>query len=77
MSKIFKCDCCGQLAPRSIRRIIAENPDVNVNEPLNNSRYYAFNLFTEDLCETCLHDVEMSIAKRIRELREEHRNGKK
>ena len=66
--KVWKCDICGKYEPRSIRRLVAENPDVST-KPLNSERYYAFNLFHGDFCDECLYQIERAIAKKIDEMR--------
>ena len=69
MSRVYKCDICGKYEPRSIRRIIAENPCPN-SSPLNKEKYYAFNLFCGDFCDECLYQIERAISMKIYELKE-------
>lgn len=71
MSKVYKCDVCGKVEPRSIRRLVAENPDVNPNMPLNTGKYYAFNLFHDDLCDECLYQLEKKISSFLYEMKKE------
>lgn len=71
MSKVYKCDVCGKVEPRSIRRLVAENPDVNQNMPLNTEKYYAFNLFYDDLCDECLYKLEKKISSFLYEMKKE------
>ena len=73
--QVYKCDICGKVEPRSIRRIVAENPDVN-ESPLNGSRYYGFNLFYGEFCEDCLYKIERAISIKIDELKRENESGK-
>lgn len=70
MSQVYKCDICGKYEPRSVRRILARNPCPN-SSPLNKEEYYAFNLFSGDFCDECLHHIERAIARKIYELKEE------
>ena len=70
MSQVYKCDACGKYEPLSIRRIIAENPCVD-KSPLNNEKYYAFNLFHGDYCDKCVYEIERAIATKIKELKEQ------
>lgn len=72
MSRIYKCDVCGKVDPRSIRNLIAYNPDVS-DKPLNNERYYGFNLFHDDICDECLHKLERGIAKMLIDMREKEK----
>ena len=75
MSKVYKCDICGKVEPRSIRYLCAGNPDVS-DKPLNNKRHYAFNLFHDDLCDECLYKLERKIAIFLNVMKNEARNGK-
>lgn len=69
MSKVYKCDICGKYEPRSIRRILAKNPDVQPNSVLNKAEYYAFNLFYGDFCDDCLYEIERAISHKIFEMK--------
>lgn len=69
--KVWKCDICGKVEPRSIRRIVAFNPDVN-DSPLNSEEIYGFNLFYGEFCEDCLYKIERSISKEIDKLKREN-----
>ena len=73
MSIVYKCDVCGKVEPRSIRRLIAENPDVS-SLPLNTEKYYGFNLFHDDLCDECLYKLERKISKFLYEMKKEAKN---
>lgn len=68
MSQVYKCDVCGKYEPRSIRRILARNPQPN-SSPLNKEEYYAFNLFSGDFCDECLYEIEKAISKKIYEIK--------
>lgn len=70
MSLVYKCDICGKYEPRSIRRLLAHNPDVS-EKPLNQEEYYAFNLFHGDFCDECLHQIERAIADKIYKMKEQ------
>lgn len=74
MSKVYKCDICGKVEPRSIRYLCAGNPDVNPNRPLNTEKYYAFNLFHDDLCDECMYKLERKIASFLSEMKSERKN---
>jgi len=69
--KVYKCDICGKVEPRSIRNIVAFNPDVDKNKPLNTEQIYGFNLFYGDFCEECLYKIERAISIKIDELKKE------
>ena len=73
MSKVYKCDVCGAVDPRSIRYLCAGNPDVS-SKPLNTEKYYAFNLFHDDLCDECLHKLERKISSWLYEMKKEAKN---
>ena len=73
---VYKCDICGQVEPRSIRRIVSYNPDVDENSQINKERIYAFNLFYGEFCEDCLHALERTIADKIYELQRELKEKK-
>lgn len=78
MSRVYKCDICGAVEPRSIRHLCTSNPDVS-NEPLNKEKYYAFNLINEDICDECLYELERKISSFIYDMRaekKEYKNGK-
>lgn len=75
MSRVYKCDVCGKVEPRSIRYLVACNPDVS-NLPLNTEKYYAFNLFHDDLCDECLHKLERKIASYLYEMKKEAKDKK-
>lgn len=70
MSRVYKCDVCGKVEPRSIRYLCACNPDVSA-EPLNTAKYYAFNLFHDDLCDECLSKLERRISTCLYEMKKE------
>ena len=72
MSKVYKCDICGKIDPRSIRYLCAGNPDVS-SKPLNTEKYYAFNLFHDDICDECLYKLERKIATFISKMKAEER----
>ncbi len=69
--KVWKCDICGKVEPRSIRRIVAFNPDVN-DSPLNQEEIYAFNLFHGEFCDECLHKIERAISNEIYRLKRDN-----
>lgn len=69
MSQVYVCDICGKVNPRSIRRIISENPDVRADRPLNTEKHYAFNLFHEEMCDECLYEIEKCISHKIYEMK--------
>ena len=70
MSRIYKCDICGKVNPRSIRNLIAFNPDVS-DTPLNKEKYYGFNIINEDICDECLNQLERGISIMIRDMMKE------
>ena len=69
--KVWKCDICGKVEPRSIRRIVAFNPDVD-DSPINKEQIYAFNLFYGEFCEDCLYKLERAISNEIYRLKREN-----
>ena len=71
--KVYKCDICGKVEPRSIRNIVAKNPDVNTKSVLNSQQYYGFNLFYDDFCNECLNKIERKISHAIVELKREYK----
>lgn len=75
--KVYKCDICGKVEPRSIRNIIAKNPNVDENSVLNNKEYYCFNLFYGDFCDECLHKIERKISSAIHDLKLENEDTQK
>lgn len=75
MSRVWKCDVCGKINPRSIRRLCTSNPSMD-DTPLNCEPYYAFNIINEDICDECLNKLERDIANRIHEMQKEIKNGK-
>lgn len=74
MSRVWKCDICGKINPRTIRHLITQNPDVS-NKPLNTERYYAFNIIPEDFCDECQVKLERGIAKLIHEMQKEFKDA--
>lgn len=70
--KVWKCDICGKVEPRSIRRIVEFNPDVDDSSPINKEQIYAFNLFYGEFCEDCLYKIERAIAIEIYRLKREN-----
>lgn len=70
MSKVFKCDICGKVEPRSIRHLIMSNPDVS-DKPLNKEKYYAFNIIPEDFCDECINKLEHRISGIVYEMKKE------
>ena len=73
MSRVWKCDVCGKINPRSIRHLCTSNPNVQSGSTLNSEKYYAFNIITEDLCDECLNKIERGIASMIYEMQKEHK----
>lgn len=72
--QVYKCDICGKVEPRSIRRIVANNPDVDEKSEINKHQYYGFNLFYGEFCEDCLYKIERAISDKIYELKMENEN---
>ena len=68
---VYKCDICGKVEPRSIRRIVAYNPQVDEKSQINKEKIYAFNLFYGEFCEDCLYTLERTISNKIYELQRE------
>ena len=71
MSKVWKCDICGKIEPRTIRHLITSNPDVRVGSALNSEKYYAFNILPEDFCGECETKLERGIAQLISKMKKE------
>lgn len=71
--KVYKCDICGKVEPRSIRNIVARNPEVDTKSVLNSEQYYGFKLFYGDFCDDCLHKIERKISLAIYDLKKEYK----
>lgn len=77
MSKVFKCDICGKVEPRMIRRFVMLNPDVRPDQPLNKEEIYAFNIVHGDFCYDCMTKLERMLSMDIYHLQQEEKERKK
>lgn len=68
--QVWKCDICGTTEPLSIRTLVAHNPNVRDDQPMNDKTYYPLKYVRHvDLCGDCLAALERRIAIDIDEMK--------